>query len=157
MELTNTTQPLDQAKSKSEARAGLLAYAADGRLPKLIALVKGFTSHHSPAGTTHSLQAAVAPSKHSVLGKYTSQQYPKHVSRQLYQTVCKYSTCKCTEDGSNRTNARKKAHLSRLRLRPFRNLEERFVCFDMVFSSRSTFPPVPHEIEWQHFQFQVSR
>ena len=43
-----------------------------------------------------------------------------------------------------------KTHLSRLRLKPFRDVKERSICFDMVFSSRPSFPPLLQGVEWQH-------
>jgi hypothetical protein len=50
--LVSTSRPHKHRKSAIETEAALLAYASEGRLPKLIALVRGFASRRSEAGTT---------------------------------------------------------------------------------------------------------
>jgi hypothetical protein len=160
-DLTKTSRVHGQSKGEIEAEAGLLAYALEGRIPKLIALVRGFASRRHENVATQPLQASMAAPKHpGIVNKAISQnEYPKHVSEQLYRTLCKYSNCQCNEHGSIHAAAptQKKTHLSRLRLKPFRDVKERSVCFDMVFSSRPGFPPLLQGIEWQHMQFQVSK
>ena len=98
--LTKASRGYGQSKAEIEARAGLLAYAAEGRLPKLIALIKGFASPGPEARATHPIQTSVALAQHmSVANKITPQsEYPKHVSKQLYQTLCKYLSCRCVEN-----------------------------------------------------------
>ncbi|KAJ9614447.1 hypothetical protein H2200_002583 [Cladophialophora chaetospira] len=154
--LIKTSRSHDHSKAAAEAQTGLLAYAAEGRLPKLTALVRGFAGAE---GAMQPVQSFVAPVKSpSLASKLIPQnEYPRHVSKQLYQTLCRYSTCQCDENDEIRatTPMRRKAHLSRLRLKPFREVKERFVCFDMVFSSRPVHPFLLREIEWQHMQFQV--
>lgn len=156
-DLVNQSRVHVHSKGAVEAEAGLLAYAFECRLPKLIALVRGFASRRSEAIDALPLQASGSAHKYpAIVNKPFSQnEYPKHVSKQLYQTLRKYSDCQCSQDGSIHTTAR--THLPRLRLKPFRDFKGRFICFDMVFSSRPAFPSFLEGTEWQHMQFQVSR
>ncbi|KIW62542.1 hypothetical protein PV04_10710 [Phialophora macrospora] len=154
--LVSTSQPRRRSQFKTEA--ALLAYGAEGRLPKLLALVRGFASRHSEAGTTQPVADARRSALMNKAKTTTLNEYPKHVGKQLYRTLCQYSTCQCAEDESLHVaaSAQRKQHLSRLRLRPCRDVKGCFICFDMVFSSRPVFPSFLQDVEWQHMQFQVS-
>ena len=139
----------------------MLAYASHGRLPKLIVLVKGFASRR-PETTVGQLDQLLGPAstQQRLAPKSPGPiEYPKHVSKQFYQVLCRHSKCLCAQrqlDDPTST-VTKEGHMSRLRLKPSREVREKVISFDMVFSSRpASFSPL-NVIDWQHMQFQVSR
>ncbi|KAK5281284.1 hypothetical protein LTR20_006844 [Exophiala xenobiotica] len=143
-------------KTLRNVKQGLLAYASDKTLQKLVQLIKGFTSSLDQAGRDLVLDSSPATPR---LDRALSEsEYPKHVKQQLYQTIRKYAKCNCLSDKNNADAiASHKEHISRLRLRPSRNVEEGLIWFDMLFSSQPAVTPLPPRVEWQHLKIQVSR
>ncbi|OAG39813.1 hypothetical protein AYO21_05878 [Fonsecaea monophora] len=143
------------SRVEADLEAGLLAYASAGKLPKLIALVKGFAGHQPQSATAED-------SRQSFFGRRPGQltmqeDYPNHVRQQLYQTLREHSRCVCVVETSESADAvpQNRRHLSRLRLRPSRNVNQTFIRYDMVFSSRPVLSSTLKRIDWQHMQFQV--
>ncbi|OAL30829.1 hypothetical protein AYO22_01449 [Fonsecaea multimorphosa] len=146
--------PQSLSEGDDEMKAGLLAYASAEKLPKLVALVRNFAGKGFQSETAQYSTQSFTRHRSELA---TSQSvYPKHVSQQLYQTLRKYSACQCVSETNNNAGpVLEKTHLSRLRLRPSRDVKETFVCFDMVFSSLPPSSLALKRVEWQHLQFQV--
>jgi hypothetical protein len=134
----------------------LVAYAADKKLHELVQLIKGFTSSLDKAGRDPVSDSS--PATYRLDQALAEREYPKHVKQQLYQTIRKYAKCNCLGEKNNvDAIARRKEHISRLRLRPSRDVEEGHVWFEMLFSSQPAVTPLPDRVEWQHMKIQVSR
>ncbi|KAK5442672.1 hypothetical protein LTS15_010879 [Exophiala xenobiotica] len=139
----------------STVKQGLVAYASDKKLHKLVQLIRGFTSSLDKAGRDLVLDSS--PATHRLGRALAESEYPKHVKQQLYQAIRQYAKCNClSEKNSVDAIARHKEHISRLRLRPSRDVEEGHVWFDMLFSSQRAVTPLPDRVEWQHMKIQVS-
>ncbi|KAJ9497558.1 hypothetical protein H2202_006982 [Exophiala xenobiotica] len=138
----------------NNVKQGLAAYASDKKLQRLVQLIRGFTSSLDNAGRDLVLDSS--PATHRLDRELAESEYPKHVKQQLYQTIRKYAKCNCLSDKNNADAiARHKGHISRLRLRPSRDVEEGHVWFDMLFSSQPAVIPLPDRMEWQHLKIQV--
>ncbi|KAK5295589.1 hypothetical protein LTR99_009178 [Exophiala xenobiotica] len=139
----------------STVKQGLVAYASGKKLHKLVQLIRGFTSSLDKAGRDLVLDSS--PATYRVGRALAESEYPKHVKQQLYQTIRKYAKCNCLSDKNDADAiASHKEHISRLRLRPSRNVEEGLIWFDMLFSSQPAVTPLPDRVEWQHLKIQVS-
>lgn len=153
-QFTQESHLLGHSQSKDTVEKGLLAYAAEGRLPKLIAFVRGFASSHSVQSASAQILATSA--RTSKLEPHV--EYPKHVSQQLYQTLLKYSTCECPAHDTPAGPGERKRHLpSRLRLRDSRIIKDKWICFDMAFSPATTSSVALSRVDWQHMQFRIRR
>lgn len=143
-----------KSETRTQVEDGLVAYAADGRLPKLIAFVRGFGSH--PSDSLAPMNVTIGPTVQRPCKLRQHKVHAQHISQQLYKTLCRYSRCTCVTKSGTLGSQIERRHLSRLRLKPPPAVRDKdLVCYDLLFSSRPA--SSLGQIDWQQAQFRYPK